>query len=210
MLSCNNSTLAPNTDRLGYQFFPLSANLEQTYAVEEIAYRVNGTIDTLRYFIIDRILDSTLVDGRIILQGYRIERLSDNSERILSTLEIERDPYTLLQNLGNEAELKLSFPVDEDLAWNGRPKNETPDFYNYTNVFQAYETDDTIFNQTIEVIQEDNQDSIQTFDKRVEVYAANIGMVYSLSSFLDFCNQTECLGLQEIDSGKTITMRRIF
>jgi len=210
LLSCNNSTLAPNTDRLGYQFFPLSANLEQTYAVEEIAYRVNGTIDTLRYFIIDRILDSTLVDGRIILQGYRIERLSDNSERILSTLEIERDPYTLLQNLGNEAELKLSFPVDEDLAWNGRPKNETPDFYNYTNVFQAYETDDTIFNQTIEVIQEDNQDSIQTFDKRVEVYAANIGMVYSLSSFLDFCNQTECLGLQEIDSGKTITMRRIF
>jgi len=206
--SCSNSTLEPNYDRLGFQFFPLGKQ-NFTYQVEEIYYRNTGEVDTLRYLLIDQLIDSSKVDNKIILSGYRIKQDLNGAETVISTVSYSIDNYTVRQGLGNTEEVKLSFPVEEGLEWNGKPKASEPDIFSLFKVFQPYELDDSIYNQTLQVIQEDNQDSIEVFDKRVEVYAADLGMVYKLSSYLDFCTNVDCFGLQEIDSGRTIQMRRV-
>ncbi len=210
LAGCTNNAPEPEFSSSGFQFFPLQDKLELTYEVEEIYYRNTGEIDTLRYLLIDRVTDSTNINARIKLTGYRFKQMPNGSEQTLSTISLIRSNNTLTQQLGNTEEVKLSFPVREGLQWNGNPKATEPDIFTAYKAFQPYQFEDSLYQQTVQIIQEDNKDSIQVFDKRVEVYVADIGLVYKLSSYLDFCNQTECLGLKEIDSGRTITMKRIF
>ncbi|MBK6264469.1 hypothetical protein JKA74_05420 [Marivirga sp. S37H4] len=207
--ACENTTIEPDPDRLGFQFFPVSINDKCIYEVEEINYRNDGTIDTVHYTIQDELIDSVQNDFKVTIQGYRYKIVNNCTREILNTIEITRNPQIATQKLGNNHEVKLSFPVKEALQWNGKPSESESDEYVLYKVFQPYEIEDSIFSSTLHVIQEDNQDSVIAFDKRIEVYAANVGLIYKLSSQLEFCNETECLGLKQIDFGKTVTIQRV-
>lgn len=208
--SCENSTVEPNPDRLGFQFFPLSVSNTPVFEVEEINYRNDGTIDTSNYFIEDQWIDSTKTGNEIVFQGYRYRITAEGSREIISTIIKTRNPQIATQRLGNQQEVKLSFPVNEALEWNGTPSEDAGDTYTLFKIFQPYTFNDSTFSSTIQVIQEDNQDSVIAYDQRIEVYAAEIGLIYQISSQLEFCNETECLGLQQIDFGKTVRVKRKF
>ncbi len=208
--ACENTTVEPDPERLGFQFFPLSLNDSPVFEVEEINYRNDGTVDTAYYHLQDEWIDSTKNDNKITLQGYRYKIFANGTKEIFTTIEQTRSPQIATQRIGNEHEVKLSFPVKETLQWNGTPSEAESDDYFLYKVFQPYELEDSTYVSTLQVIQEDNQDSVITFDKRIEVYAANIGLIYKISSQLEFCNETECLGLKQIDFGKTVRMKQVF
>ncbi len=208
--ACKDSTLEPDPNRLGLQFFPLSMDLQPVYEVEEINYRNDGSIDTTYYQLRDEFTDSTQIDETIELSGYRSKIDANGESEILHTIQLTRNNQIAIQFSGNEQEVKLSFPVKEAKQWNGLPSELEEDSYTYLEAFQPYELGDTTFTSSVQIIQEDNQDSISNYDQRIEVYAAETGLVYKLTSQLEFCRDTECLGLQQIDFGKTIRMRRKF
>lgn len=208
--ACESSTLEPDPNILGFQFFPLAMDYQPIYEVEEINYRNDGSIDTTYYQIIDEFTDSTNTGRTIMLQGYRYRENSNGDREVLNAIQLSRNNLIAIQSLGNVQEVKLSFPVSEAKEWNGTPSELEEDDYTYLKVFQPYELRDTTFTSTIQIIQEDNQDSISNYDQRIEVYAADIGLVYKITSQLEFCRDTECLGLQQIEFGKTIRMRRKF
>ena len=208
--ACENSTVAPNEEFLGLQFFPIDFQNTDTYAVEEINYNNDGTIDTSRYVLQDEWSGSILYDGGAKLEGYRYRISQDGQKEILSTIIKTRTSTLAKLRVGNSEEVKLSFPISENKSWNGKTEGFVEDEFTAFKVFQSYELADSTFESTVRVIQEDNQDSISNFDQRIEVYAANIGLIYRISSQLEFCRDTECLGLQEIDFGKTVRIRRQF
>lgn len=208
--ACESNTIEPNPDRLGFQFFPLSLETAPVFEVEEINYRNDGTIDTSYYLLQDDWTESMENEQTTVLQGYR-ERIDQNGKKeISSTIQAERNPQTASVKLGNEVEVKLSFPVKERLEWNGTPFADEPDEFTLYKVFQPYTLKDSTFGSTLQVIQEDNQDSVLNYDQRIEVYAADIGLIYKITSQLEFCNETECLGLKEIEFGKTLRITRVF
>jgi hypothetical protein len=184
--------------------------LQPIYEVEEINYRNNGSIDTSYYQLIDEFTDSLNNGQTVRLQGYRYRVETSGSKELEYSIQLSRNNLIAIETLGNQQEVKLSFPVSEAKEWNGSPSEFTDDTYTYLKVFQPYELTDTTFTSTVQIIQEDNQDSVIAYDQRIEVYAADIGLVYKISSQLEFCNDTECLGLQQIDFGRTIRMRRKF
>lgn len=208
--ACENTTVEPNPDRLGFQFFPISLGENPVFEVEEINYRNDGSIDTLKYFIEDQWIDSIKTDNEIVLQGYRYRITEVGTRELMSTIVKTRNPQIATQTLGNQQEVKLSFPVNESLEWNGTPSEDEADTYTLYKVFQPYTLNNSVFNSTLQVIQENNQDSVIAYDQRIEVYAADLGLIYQISSQLEFCNETECLGLQQIDFGKTMRMKRKF
>ncbi|WKK74173.2 hypothetical protein QYS49_20585 [Marivirga salinae] len=208
--ACENSTVAPNEEFLGLQFFPIEFQDVDKYSVEEINYNNDGTIDTSRYFLQDEWNDSIAIDGGAKLEGYRYRINQNGDKEIVSTIIKTRTSNLAKLQLGNSDEVKLSFPIAEDKSWNGVPEEFEEDEYTILKAFQSYDLADSTFQNTLQVIQEDNQDSISNYDQRIEVYAANVGLIYRISSQLEFCRDTECLGLQEIDFGKTIRMRREF
>ncbi len=208
--SCENSTVAPNQEILGLQFFPMEFNEIERYSIVEINYNNDGTIDTSRYFLQDEWIDSIAIDGGSKLEGYRYRITLDGQKEIVSTITKSRTSSLAKLNLANSEEVKLSFPIAENKTWNGSPQEFETDEYTIIKAFQSYELADSTFENTVQVIQEDNQDSISNYDQRIEVYAANIGLIYRISSQLEFCRDTECLGLKEIEFGKTIRMRKEF
>ncbi|WP_340153519.1 hypothetical protein [uncultured Marivirga sp.] len=208
--ACENSTVAPNEEILGLQFFPIDFQNADSYSVEEINYNNDGTIDTLRYSIQDEWTDSVAIDNGIKLEGYRYNINHNGDKEIVSTIVKTRTTNLAKLKLGNAEEVKLSFPVAEGKSWNGKPQEFEEDEFTISGAFQDKELADSTFENTVQVIQEDNQDSIASYDQRIEVYAANVGLIYKVSSQLEFCRETECLGLQEIEFGKTVRMRREF
>lgn len=210
LTSCENSTVAPNEEILGLQFFPIDFQRNDLYSVEEINYNNDGTVDTSRYFLQDKWTDSIALDGGIKLEGYRYSINQNGDKEIVSTLVKTRTSNFAKLKLGNSEEVKLSFPVAESKSWNGKPQEFQEDEFTISGAFQTYQLGDSSFENTVQVIQEDNQDSIANYDQRIEVYAANLGLIYKVSSQLEFCRETECLGLQQIEFGKTIRMKREF
>jgi len=69
--SCENSTVAPNEEILGLQYFPMGLEDTETYQVEEINYNNDGSIDTSRYLLQDEWKDSIVIEGGYELTGYR-------------------------------------------------------------------------------------------------------------------------------------------
>ncbi|GAA5041270.1 hypothetical protein GCM10011506_42830 [Marivirga lumbricoides] len=208
--ACESATVEPNSNRLGFQFFPLSLSQSNIFEVEEINYRNDGTVDTFYYQLEDVWVDSLASDNQIRLQGYRYKVSRDGSREILSTIEKFRTPHIAVEKLGNEQEVKLSFPVRESLQWNAAPAEQEADTYTLFKVFQPYTLEDSVFDRTVQVIQEDNGDSVIAYDQRIEVYAEDVGLIYKISSQLEFCNETECLGLKQIDFGQTVKLSRKF
>jgi hypothetical protein len=208
--SCENSTVAPNEEILGLQFFPVNYKDIDRYLVQKINYNNDGTIDTSLYVIQDEWTDSVVLDNGIKLEGYRYRINQNGNKEIISTIVKTRTSNLAKLKLGNAEEVKLSFPVAESKSWNGKPQEFEEDEFTIFKAFQSYELGDSTFENTVQVIQEDNQDSIANYDQRIEVYASNVGMIYKVSSQLEFCRETECLGLQQIEFGLTIRMRRQF
>ncbi|WNB16875.1 hypothetical protein [Marivirga arenosa] len=209
LASCENSTVAPNKEILGLQFFPLNVNESELYSVEEINYNNDGSIDTLRYQIQDEWVDSISLQNRIKLEGYRYKLDQAGNKEILSSIVKERSDKLASFKIGNSEEVKLSFPVSEGKSWNGLPQEFEEDEFEIFKAFQPYELGDQTFESTVQVIQEDNQDSVSNYDQRIEVYAASLGLIYKVSSQLEFCRETDCLGLQQIEIGRTIRMERV-
>jgi len=208
--ACENSNVAPNQEVLGLQFFPMDVQNVDRYFVEEINYNNDGTIDTSRYFLQDEWIDSTATTNGVKLEGYRYRISENNKKEVVSTIVKNRTSNLARVKLGNYEEVRLSFPIEEGKSWNGLPQEFQEDEFRIFQAFQSYDLADSTFESTVQVIQEDNQDSIANFDKRIEVYAADVGLIYKVSSQLEFCRETECLGLQEIEFGKTIRMRLNF
>lgn len=208
--SCENSTVAPNEEILGLQFFPINFQNVDRYSVEEINYNNDGTIDTSQYLLQDEWNDSIAINGGVKLEGYRFQIDQDGQKSIVSTIVKTRTSKLAKLKVGNSEEIKLSFPVLEDKSWNGTPEEFEKDLFTIKQAFQSYELGDSIYENTVQIIQEDNQDSISNYDQRIEVYAADVGLIYRISSQIEFCRDTECLGLQEIEFGKTIIMRKEF
>lgn len=208
--ACENSTVAPHEEILGLQFFPIDFQSLDRYSVEEINYNNDGTIDTSRYFLQDEWIDSVATDNGAKLEGYRYRINQNGNKEVVSTVVKTRTSNLAKLKLGNSEEVKLSFPISENKSWNGHPQEFEEDEFSIFRAFQSYELADSTFENTVQVIQEDNQDSISNYDQRIEVYAANLGLIFKISSQLEFCRDTECLGLQEIEFGKTVRMRRVF
>lgn len=205
--ACTNTTVEPNSRRLGFQFFPIQIKQPSTYSVEEINYLNDGTIDTLRYELVDVLTDSTVTSQGTRFTGFRY-RKENNDSVVTSTLTLEKTQSYISQRLGNGTEVKLSFPVMEGLEWNGTPQAMEADSFAMEQLYQLYDFQDSTFS-SLTVVQENNEDSIILLDRRIEVYAEGVGLLYKEFSQLDFCNETECLGLQQIDFGKTIRMSRV-
>lgn len=208
--ACENSTVAPNEEILGLQYFPIALDNIATYEVEEINYNNDGTIDTSRYFLQDEWTDSINIDNGVKLEGYRYQINDESQKEIFSSIIKSRTSRIAKFRLGNSEEVKISFPIAEGKSWIGTPQEFEEDEFEIFRAFQSYELGDSTFKNTVQIIQEDNQDSISNYDQRIEVYSAHTGLIYKISSQLEFCRDTECLGLQQIDIGRTIRMRRVF
>ena len=98
--------------------------------------------------------------------------------------------------------VKLRFPFSDRLRWDSNRYNAAgDDAYELRNSGLPYRVSDKQFAETVTVVVQQDSTLIAQ-DKRIEVYARRVGLIYKERVQLQFCSSTPaCIGTYQIDYG---------
>ncbi|WP_080240380.1 hypothetical protein [Spirosoma rigui] len=201
-LGCQPGTSAP--DAPGYDYFPLETGRFIVYDVTERQYSLVTPV-VQRTYQLKEVTGPAYTDvtGSPAFRLLRYRRPAENQPW-------QADSVWSVRRVGDEAIrtengvnfVTLHFPVSDLLRWNGNRYNSIgEDSYETRNSGQPYRVSDTQFDKTVTVIAQ--QDStLVSQDKRIEVYARSVGMVYKERVQLQYCSSSPaCIGSYQIDYG---------
>lgn len=182
--SCQSTEVAPTPD-----YFPTPLGKYLVYSVEEIQYSaasepVESTYQ-LKVVVDNETIDAT---GKPVQILYRYTRENDLDDwTYLDTWSVRKDLLRIVVNEGTTSFVKLAHPISLNRKWNGNLYNSLgEDEYEIVQK-GSYTASGNTFNDCVIVLQEDNQDFIVFQDKREEVYAADVGLIYREIINLHFC-----------------------
>jgi hypothetical protein len=188
----------------GKDYLPLTVGTYQVYAVDETQYNaITGTVE-LHYQLMTEVVDSfPATDGNTTYVIYRSKRNTDADPWTYfdtwSARVTENEAVVAEENISY---VKLIFPAGNGRTWNGNKFNTgEEDDYDMTLVDQPYAAGDQTFDKTLRVDQEDNQDFIVYQDKRSEIFARGVGLIYKETTQLKYCTDPNCLGRQQVETG---------
>jgi hypothetical protein len=187
----------------GKAYIPLQVGDFQIYDVDETNYFPLEDPEQLHYQVKTQVVDS--FEHNAGSYTYVIHR---------SRRDSESDPWTYVEswsvrvtdleaivNESNISFVKITFPVAAGKKWNGNAYNSSEeDDYEMTSVDQPYQLEDTEFASTITVDQENRVDLLFN-DRRFEVYAKDIGLIYREVTDLEYCSEVACFGQNKIERG---------
>jgi hypothetical protein len=207
LLACESSdeSTIPDND-----FFPLKTGVYQIYDVAEIIYEL-GDPDTFHYELKMVVTDSfTNARNGTTYVIYRSKRLEgESSFEYLDTWSAESNDQELVVSEENIPYVKLKFPATVGRAWDGNvyndvvipSSNQHEDIYTITGQGKSLVLGDLTVGEFVKVEQEDNQEFIVYFDKRIEIYALHVGLVSRKIEQLQYCTNNDCLGDQVVETG---------
>ncbi len=211
--SCRKEEFPLDVSEIGLNYYPLQSGLFRIYEVNETRFLLNtGCLvensESFTYYMKEAVMDSfdNLENGISYRIGrYSKEKIGDNW-KLDSIWTARRDTKTAVMVENNVPFIKLSFPVEEDRAWDANSLNtREEDTYILINVKKAFIDPKTnvSYPKTVTVLQEDFDDFIVFKDQRSEVYAEDIGLVYKEFKVVEY-ESDDCLGDGIRNAGKEV------
>ncbi len=188
----------------GQAYFPLEVGRFTEFDVAEQEYALGRDATTRAYQIKESVVEQYKdVSGQTVFRIVRYKRTNDTQRwQPDSTLTTRLSIDQAIRNESGRDYVKLVFPVAEKLTWNGNAYNNLgEDKYELKNINKPYQLGNQKFDNTITVIQQ-NDSTLVGQDKRLEVYANEIGLIYRESTVLQLCSSSPaCVGKGQIDYG---------
>jgi hypothetical protein len=212
-LSCNPGEDAQEPD-FGYDYLPLKVGYYQTYSVEVTRYRQNVPTSEryeLKVKMVDSIKNSEggftylLRLQKRLTSGSAWTDIGTNSIRIANNKAIESER--------NISTLKLMFPLQEGLSWDGNAYNTLGgeqtcegdrecDIYTVVTTQEKFVlTPSLTFSNSVIVSQSEDDANYVLKDLRKEIYAKGVGLVYKDSTYYQYCKTDDCYFNQFINKG---------
>lgn len=192
----------------GYDYFPLETGQFIIYDVTETNYSLTG-LPTVKSYQIRELVTQPFTDlsGQ---ESYRVERSSrDNEAQVWKLDSVWLAKRTIDQATRTENNLtfiKLNFPVRKGLRWNGNALNNLggkeadKDDYLIDDVSKSIKLGTQSFDKVVVIKQQDDS-TLVNLDRRTEMYARSIGLIYKEITQLAYCYQQNCLGKGQVDFG---------
>lgn len=196
----------------GTAYLPLIKGWYQIYAVTQIKYTLQ--VPETLYFDLKTVVADSFPNSSggytyVVHRYTRSHELDDWT--MAGTWSVRRDNRQAVQYQGNIPYVVLAFPAELNRTWNGNqynneinPTTKKPeDTYTMEAVGGPYTVGDNTYPDCVVVNQEDNQEFIVFFDKRTDVYAREIGLIYKETYQLEYCNDggSGCIGQQIVEQG---------
>lgn len=204
-IGCGKDEFVPSDP--GFNYFPIQKNTTWIYQVDETVYSEVNEPQELSYQLKMEVTDST--ENNDGTYTYIIHRSTRNNEvapwSALDTWSIRKTASELVVIEGNISYRKLKFPLVDGLSWDGNAYNSKgEDEYEITDFNGSAEVQGVTFENTLTVEQEDNEDFIVFLDERHEVYAKDVGLISKDLKQLNYCTSENCVGQQQIRSGRIL------
>ncbi|GAB3252263.1 hypothetical protein GCM10027347_11220 [Larkinella harenae] len=204
LTSCTPTT---EPQSAGYDYQPLEKGKYWIYEVREQRFSLNGSSTSETYQLRDMITHayppSEVPGGSMTYRIERHRRANDSQAwQPDSASSIRMVDDQLVKTESNRSYVKLVFPVVDQFQWNGNAFNSIgEDLYQVRNVGQPFSVLNQPFAETATVVQQ-NDSTLVSQDKRLEVYARGVGLIYQEKVQLQFCSSTpSCVGKAQIDYG---------
>jgi hypothetical protein len=190
-------------------YFPLQKGFYQVYAVHERNYQVQAEIENSVYQLKTEVVDSfaNQEDG-YTYTIHRSKRSTANDPwEFQQVWSVRLNAANVVVSEENVPFVKIVFPAIQNRQWDGNALNSLPaDAYTLATTGKSYQLESgVVTGEYIQVVQEDSFDRILSLNKRLEVYARNIGLIYREITDLVYCSDEDnCpgqVGQQVIDSG---------
>lgn len=209
---CQSRDIRPKTT--GTEYFPLKVKGFWVYDVVETNISQVGGQTNSTYELKIQIMDSVLASGQTTYLLARSKR-SDPAMpwSALETWSARKDQFHAILQEGNTSYVKLSFPLSEGKTWNGNALNDLGgtdkcvdnsfncENYEATAIAKRYEAPGISYEDSVTIIENNDNDPIVKQDIRKSVYAKSIGLVYREVTILEYCTVGTCLGKQIVENG---------
>ena len=178
-MSCQRE-LDPSLEELEKVYYPFDIGHFVDYKVNKVQFSISGNRDT-SVFYLRELNANTFINGEN-KEAIRIERLVKNNLQdnwvIDSIWQLIDNNTQVLKIENNKTFIKLSYPVDEEISWNGNAFNNLGENnYRYLLDIKSLSIDTNLFLEPIRVIQKVDTGIITYQDWREEYYVENIGLV---------------------------------
>jgi hypothetical protein len=206
-------------DALGLDFFPVTEASFLVYSVEETVYsNSQPTSSSFEWRWEIRPTESTPSSRLFTIRTFTRTLATD--PWVESTLiSGEQDGQKLLVYEGNIPFVRMMYPLANGLTWDGNQFNTLGgeekcgnssidcDVFEVIDLNEPLNLNDLSFDQTITVIQSNEEDVIVGNDIRKEVYARGVGLVTREVNQVVYCTAPACLGQQQIETGVVRTQK---
>lgn len=208
-VSCDEETsvLMPERDP---HYFPLQKGRYQIYDIHQITYSVSDDPDTsdfeLKTEVVDSFPNPTGGYNYIIDRSVRVS--SDGEWVSSGTWTARVEENEIVVNEENVQYLKFLWPARQGTRWDGNKFNTSvEDEYVLVSLDEPFAVNDLSFDETITILQEDNDDPVVFTDLRSEVYARGVGLISKDVTQLEFCVEQSCNNQNVIIGGVKLTQR---
>lgn len=210
LLSCttDDTVLPRHSD--GTDYYPLGTNQSATYEVEDIRYSLRDGADTNRYQLRERVADTYPGAGGEII--YSLERYTRNAPQdpwqLDSIWTARKDERRVVVVENNVPYLKLMFPFQDQLQWDGNALNSAPaQTYTLTTTDSTLRREigpglDSLLDNSRTVVQR-QLETLVNDSVLLETYAAGVGLLYKKTRILQYCADEDCIGQKIIESGRS-------
>ncbi|MDA0714506.1 MAG: hypothetical protein O2867_01170 [Bacteroidetes bacterium] len=185
----------------GYAYFNLKSNSYIAYDVDSLVYDIPSGIQDTFQFQIKEVLDTTFFDleGRPTARIERFYRDEASDPWVLKKIWVANRTTTRAEKVEENVRfVKMVFPVDEFLVWDGNAQNVFEDWdYRYQDIATPKQIGPISFDNTVTVIQRDISNLIEE-EFAQEIYAYDVGMVYKQ---LDTLKYSLSGGIQTLRTG---------
>jgi hypothetical protein len=215
LAACDTREIAVDPSRAGYDYFPLRTGQTAVYAVESIQYRTGRPADTSRYEVREvvqaPITDLSGEEAFVIHRYYRPLGSTTWKADPDSVWTAKRNAHLATRTENNVPFVKLSFPLQKNLVWNGNAFNDRGDAkYKVTAWNQPYESGTATYERTLTVEQSNEANECVKKNVQYEVYAAGIGLVRKEITDVYYLQPNgECDYTQTISYGRRLRQRLV-
>lgn len=200
--TCQSTSTDPQPDDAEY--FPLQTGQAAIFDVTEQQYAIGASPKTTTYQLKETVGPAyTDLNGRTAYRLFRYRRSTATQPwQADSVWSARRDANRAIRTENGNDYVKLVFPLTNGTSWNGNLYNNIgADKYEVQLINQPYAGQSQTFGQTATVVQQ-NDSTLVSLDKRLEIYARQVGLVYREKAQLFYCSTSPaCIGKYQIDYG---------
>jgi hypothetical protein len=186
------------------QYFPLQTGQYRTYAVTEQRYQPGMTPTVRQYNLRETVgLPFSSLVGETAYPITYAHQTDGGSLWLTDSIGMARmTEAEALLTTGSQTVVKLALPLFEGQRWNGNRYNERGnDEFRVQQAHEPFRMGNQTFDRTLTVVQQ-NDSTLVGQDKRLEVYAYGVGLIYAERQQLRFCtNPGGCGGTAGIAYG---------
>lgn len=211
-LGCQSRDVRPKGT--GTEYYPLQLGIFWVYKVNETHITQVGGQTNQAYELKILVTDSIPSEGQTL---YRLQRYTrpDSSQPWVSldTWSTRKDQFQAVLQEGNIPYVKLAFPLVEAKTWNGNVLNTlggkdkcvdgsiSCENYTVAKLSQPFQDNGVSFEDSVTIIENNDDDPIVGKDVRKTVYAHSVGLIYREITTLEYCTIGSCIGKQIVENG---------